>query len=421
MSKIIIATPPIPGEVRPLLQLARELAERGHQITFVTGGRFRASVEQFGLTFVPTTGAADFDDRVHNESPERKQLAPGPQMLNWDWINNFINPIPELHAILQRLLEQDPDQYLIANVVWLGAWPTALGAPGLRPRRWINVSAVPLALSSDDTTFFGPVPVPPGEDQKAANRGGNAQFAAMMQPIQDRLNELLASLGASETAPFIDGVITLPDATAALTVPGYEFERSDAPDSLHLVGLLPTRSASDWQPPIWWKDLDDDRPVVVVTQGTTANRDLSELIEPTLTGLANLDVTVVALLGREVETLSIPIPDNARVAEFVPFDVLLPRTDILITNGGAGGTQQAIAAGVPVIVAGATEDKPANAARVAHHGLGIDLKTGNPTPDAVANATEAVLKDSEIHANVKRLAKVYATHDAISEIEQLIS
>ena len=50
--------------------------------------------------------------------------------------------------------------------------------------------------------------------------------------------------------------------------------------------------------------------------------------------------------------------DGVHVTDFVPYDVLLPRTDLLVTNGGWGGVQQAARHGVPVIVAGATEEKP---------------------------------------------------------------
>jgi UDP:flavonoid glycosyltransferase YjiC (YdhE family) len=158
---------------------------------------------------------------------------------------------------------------------------------------------------------------------------------------------------------------------------------------------------------------------MVVTQGALANRDLSQLVEPALTGLAGQDVTVVAALGREAGALSVPVPPNARVAEFIPFDVLLPKASAYITNGGFGGTQQAIAAGVPVIVAGLTEDKPAVAARVAYHGLGIDLHTGTPAPEDIAAAAETVLKDTTMHDSVRKLAQVYAAHDALSEIERL--
>lgn len=421
MPKIIVAAPPATGELTPLLQIARGLAGRGHDVNVVTGSRFRADVESAGLTFTPVTGMADFDAHLVAGDPERAKLAPGPEMLNYDVIHTLLNPMPDLYAVLQRLLEQDPDQYLVCNALWLGAFPTAMGAPGLRPRRWVAVSAVPLALSSDDATFFGPAPAGPDGDQKAANRAANAQFAQMMQPTQERLGELMRSVGATKICPtFTDAISTVPDATAALTVPGVEFDRSDAPDSLHLVGILPGYGAGSWQPPAWWPELDGSRPVVVVTQGTIANRDVSELIEPTLIGLADRDVTVIAALGREAGTLSVPVPPNARVVEFIPFDVLLPKTDVFITNGGFGGTQQALAAGVPVIVAGVTEDKLAVSARVAYHGLGISLQTATPTPEAVAAATEALVNDTKIRDNVTKIAQVYASHDAFDEIERLI-
>ena len=38
---------------------------------------------------------------------------------------------------------------------------------------------------------------------------------------------------------------------------------------------------------------------------------------------------------------------------------------VLVTNGGYGTVQQALAHGVPIVVAGATEDKPETAARIA--------------------------------------------------------
>jgi UDP:flavonoid glycosyltransferase YjiC (YdhE family) len=205
-----------------------------------------------------------------------------------------------------------------------------------------------------------------------------------------------------------------------LTVPGFEFHRDDLPASIHLVGALPAEPAGEWEPPAWWPELDGARPVVVVTQGTLANHDLSQLVEPTLTGLAGLDVTVVAALGgADPASLSIPVPDNAYVAGYVPFDVLLPKADLLITNGGAGGTHRALSSGLPVIIAGASEDKPANAARVAYHGLGINLGTATPTAAAVAEATVSLLADDEVRENVARLAKVYAGHDPVAEIERL--
>ena len=90
---------------------------------------------------------------------------------------------------------------------------------------------------------------------------------------------------------------------------------------------------------------------------------------------------------------------------------------MFITNGGLGGPK-AIPAGVPFIVAGLTEDKPAVAARVASHGLGIDLQRASPAPEE-SPPPPIVLKDTGMHAIVHKLAQVYAAHEALKEIERL--
>ena len=423
MAKIIVAAPPLAGEFGPLLQVARALAARGHEITVLSGTVFREAVESAGLAFAPLAGVADYDIRELMVERERLGLAPGPEALNFDWVHAFANPMPEEHLALQKLLEQDPDQYLVANVLFLGALPVRRGVPGVRPKRWTAVSVVGLAVSSDDSTFFGPVPVGPGEDAKAANRAANAQFSGSMEPTRVRLNELLREMGAEEVQDgFVDSIYAAPDVIAVLTVPGFEFHRDDLAANIRLVGALPSEPVGEWEPPAWWSELDGSRPVVVVTQGTLVNRDLSQLVEPTLTGLAGQDVTVVAALGgADPASLSIPVPANAHVESYIPFDILLPKADLLITNGGAGGTHRALSNGLPVIIAGTTEDKPANAARVAHHRLGVDLGTARPAPDAIAAAVDAVLGSEEIRDNVRRLAEVYAGHDAIDRIEDLAS
>jgi UDP:flavonoid glycosyltransferase YjiC (YdhE family) len=63
---------------------------------------------------------------------------------------------------------------------------------------------------------------------------------------------------------------------------------------------------------------------------------------------------------------------------------------------------------------------PANAARVAYHRLGIDLKTATPTPQAVREAVDGLLEDTEVLENVTRHAKVYTGHDALGTIENLL-
>src|SRR3981081_1305819 len=83
------------------------------------------------------------------------------------------------------------------------------------------------------------------------------------------------------------------------------------------------------------------------------------------------------------------------VATFIPFDRLLPKVSVFVTNGGYGAVNQALAAGVPVITAGETEDKGWVSQRVAWSGAGINLETSRPTERQIRSAVlEARSKSS---------------------------
>lgn len=132
------------------------------------------------------------------------------------------------------------------------------------------------------------------------------------------------------------------------------------------------------------------RRVVVVTQGTVAT-DPGQLLRPALAGLAGSDVLVVALTGGADPAVLGPLPANARAAAYVPYGPLLERAAAAVTNGGFGGVQLALAAGLPMVVAGKTEDKAEVAARVAWSGIGLDLPTQQPSSAALAAAVRQVL------------------------------
>lgn len=424
MPSVIVAAPPYTGELQPLLQVAEGLVQRGHQVTVLTGSRFDEKVAATGARFVALTGAADFDDRhLAQAFPEYADVEPGPDQLNF-LFGSVADAIPDEHGQLQELLEADPEATLITNSVFLGAWATGLGAPGRRPRRWVAVGCNPLAVPSSDTSPLGPVPPGPDGDAGAANRAANEEVAASMEPSRLRIEAAVRPLGATDPVPGVwEGIVTVPDAFASLTVPGLEFARSDAPASLHLVGALPALAPEDWTEPAWWPDLaaarEAGRPVVVVTQGSLSSDDLGQLVQPTLDALADDDVLVVATLAQELDALPGPVPANARVEEFVPFGHLLPHADVLVTNGGFGATQQALAGRVAVVVAGETDDKPMVAARVAAAGVGRDLGTATPEPGQVREAVMALLADEEVRGRVERLAAEYADHDALATIERL--
>jgi UDP:flavonoid glycosyltransferase YjiC (YdhE family) len=156
--------------------------------------------------------------------------------------------------------------------------------------------------------------------------------------------------------------------------------------------------------PAWWSDLDGTRSVVHVTQGTVANTDYDQVIAPTLRALADDDVLlVVATGGRPLDTLP-RLPANARAATYLPYDELLPRTSVFVTNGGYGGVQYALRYGVPIVATGGKEDKPEVGARVAWSGVGRRIRSERPSPRALRRDILAVLNEPRYRQASGRMA-----------------
>ena len=193
---------------------------------------------------------------------------------------------------------------------------------------------------------------------------------------------------------FVDLPTKVVDAYLQATVVGFEYPRPNLPDSVQFVGPLLPLPAVGFAPPKWWDELHAERPVVHVTQGTLDNADLHRLLIPASEALAGEDLLVVATTGGpDPAPLRAGLPANVRLERFIPHDLLLPHVDVMITNGGYGGVQQALAHGVPLVVAGDSEEKPEVAARVRWSGAGIDLRTGRPSPHRVADAVRRVLAE----------------------------
>jgi UDP:flavonoid glycosyltransferase YjiC (YdhE family) len=159
--------------------------------------------------------------------------------------------------------------------------------------------------------------------------------------------------------------------------------------------------------------------VILVTQGTLANFDLQELVQPALTALADESALVIAATGR-AEAGELMAPANAKVEAFVPFVRLLPKVDVLITNGGYGAVQQALSFGVPLVTAGDTEEKAFTSARVGWTGAGINLATRRPTPEQIRGAVQTVLAGSHYREQAKRLQKNFSRYEALGEIARSV-
>jgi UDP:flavonoid glycosyltransferase YjiC (YdhE family) len=157
--------------------------------------------------------------------------------------------------------------------------------------------------------------------------------------------------------------------------------------------------------------------VILVNQGTEAT-DLEDVVLPTVRGLEDEPVLVIAVPVQEGQLGD--LPGNVRAEPFVPFDRLMPHVDVMVSNGGYGGTQMALAHGVPLVIAGETEDKMEVAARVEWSGTGINLRTQRPSPEQVRRAVKEVRTNPRYRENAKAMQANFVRYDGPTRACELL-
>jgi UDP:flavonoid glycosyltransferase YjiC (YdhE family) len=422
--KFLLAATPLSGHVNPILSIGRILIAQGHSVVFTTGTTMREKVEQIGASFVPFPSGADLDLRDMDAAFPKRRKYSGVDLLRFSFGSVFFDPMLHQYAGFREILKTFDAQVLITDNYCFGTLPMLIGPRDERPAI-IHCGVSYLQCTREDGAPYhaGYPPAQSPAERKAYLKLRDEAQVSLLDPLHDHLDMRLAELGFPPLSMnFFDAAAALPDLYLHTSVPGFEYPRYETPKSVHFIGALPSPSGVG-SLPSWSSDLDGSRRVVLVTQGTVSNRDLGQLIEPTLAAMADEpDVLVVVTTGgQSLKKLSGPIPANVRVEEYLPFDWLLPKVDVLVTNGGYGTVNQALACGVPLVVAGTTEDKAEVCARVAWSGTGINLKTSTPSVDALKSAIREVLDVPRYRDNAERLEKEFAGVDAGKELLRLIN
>ena len=423
MAHLLAATVPLTGHVHPMLLVVEALVRAGHQVTWYAAATFAPAIARTGATFAPMIHAPDWDDADVDAALPALRGRRGIARVKAELREMFIHPAAaQLHDLTALADAVHPDAVL-ADSAHLGAalLAEARGLP------WVGLGISALMLPSRDTAPFGPGWAPvPGLVGRVRNRVMNRLVhRVMFADINRAYRAKRAEAGLPPGAGTYFDVVS-PDLYLQPTVPAFEYPRADLPAQVHFIGPLVPRPPSPADAlPAWWPEVEAARtrgtPIVLVTQGTLAT-DPRELLAPAARALADEPVLVIATTGRAGDgTLGLPAaPANLRTARFVPYGALLPHVAAIVTNGGYGGVQMALRHGVPLVVAGGSEEKPEIAARVAWAGVGLDLHTGRPRPPVIRRAVRRVLDEPAFRARAADLAAAMAAHDAPAEAAALI-
>jgi len=196
----------------------------------------------------------------------------------------------------------------------------------------------------------------------------------------------------------------------------------DIPEMFPAVGL-PDHHAYlgpvTWSPPIappsWWELLPTDLPVVYVTLGSSGQ---GALLPQILQTLAGLPLRVVAATAGQADPGA--LPDNAQVAAYLPGEEAARRARLVICNGGSPTSQQALAAGVPVLGIAGNLDQYLNMRGVAAMGAGVLLRSDRLNEEVLRRAVLALLEKGDARAAASRVATLFQRYDVAQRFGDML-
>lgn len=165
------------------------------------------------------------------------------------------------------------------------------------------------------------------------------------------------------------------------------FPTSPTAKNAHYLGPLP------WSPrnriPPWWDELDEDKPIVYVTLGSSGQVSLLPVV---LEALATLPLTVIAVTAGRTQLSS--VPDNVFISNYLPGDKAAARASLMICNGGSLSTYQAIQGGTPVIGIVGNLDQHLNMGYLASSGIGESLRSEHANAKLVRKLVQKILTET---------------------------
>ncbi|MEJ7668038.1 MAG: glycosyltransferase [Casimicrobiaceae bacterium] len=197
------------------------------------------------------------------------------------------------------------------------------------------------------------------------------------------LNRVRRRYNLPPLGPDLRTVYTWGDYTLYADVPELVPTRALPPNHRHLGSPL----WSARKPlPDWWGRVPANRPVVLVTLGTSGR---AALLPKALLALAELPITVLAATAGELDMPAMPA--NVFVADYLPLDSVARRSRLVVCNGGSLTTYLALDARAPVLGVCSNMDQLLNMSAIERLGAGRSLRAARVRPRELRDAVRKLL------------------------------
>jgi MGT family glycosyltransferase len=371
VSRFLFVVPPLVGHTLPTVALGQELADRGHQIAWAGHTETVGPLLSPGARLIPV--AADFGGQTLAQVRHRSLGLRGAAAFRFLWAD-FLIPlaVSMVPGVADAVDEFVPDVLVVDQQALAGALVARQrGLP------WATSATTSAELTD--------------------------QFV-IMPKLGAWARQLLANFqhGFAVSAPvdlrFSDHLV-LAFTTATLVGPVCDFPG-------HYVFVGPSIGARAGAPDFPWGWLDPDRQHVLVSLGTV-NREVGQRFFATaVEAVAPLADQLQMILVTPPDLVDSP-PDHVMARQFVPQLDLLPHLHAVVSHAGHNTVCEALAHGVPLVVAPIRDDQPVIAGQVVDAGAGVRVHFGRVGATELRNAITTVLEDPSYRDAAQRVRQEF--------------
>ncbi|MGW0905581.1 macrolide-inactivating glycosyltransferase [Streptomyces sp. NPDC002853] len=362
------------GHVNPSLEVIRELVARGHRVTYAIPHLFAEKVAE--------TGAEPVLFETTLPGPDDDPEAWGTELI--DNIEPFLTEAIETLPQLAAAYEGDEPDLVLHDIT---SYPARVLA-----RRW----GVPeISLSPNLVAWDGyeeEVAEPMYAELKETERG-KAYYA--------RFHAWLAENGITQHC---DPFVGRPPRSLVLIPKALQPNADRVDETIHtFVGACQgDRSAQgEWRRPAGAEK------VLLVSLGSSFTKQPA-FYRACIEAFGDLPGWHVVLqVGKHVEAGELgEIPANVEVRQWVPQLAVLKQADAFITHAGAGGSQEGLATGTPMVAVPQAVDQFGNADMLQGLGVARHLPMEEADARTLREAVLGLVDDPEV---ARRLAEVRAS------------
>ncbi|MFF4341397.1 glycosyltransferase [Kitasatospora sp. NPDC001540] len=363
--RFLFVSLPLFGHVNPIAAVSRELTARGHEVLWAGSEAFLRPLLGEGTPIAP------IPLRAHRGQADRGLAA---ARSRWD---GYIVPHARhtLPGIERAVAAFRPDVLAVDQHAVAGA--LAAHRAGLP---WASLAPTTMELTRPYRTTVPRVEEWIGQRMAAmwhaAGLPGDPPHDLRFSP-----HLLVAFTGEALTGP--------------LEWPG------------NAVPVGPALAAREPDRAFPWEWIDPARRLVLVTVGTLSLDLAADFHARVVQALRPLGDRLQAVIAAPDGTVADP-PAHVLVRPRVPVLELMPKLAAVVSHGGLNTVCEALAHGVPLLVAPIKGDQPINAAQVAAAGAGRRVRFAHASPQQLRAELLAVLDDPSHAAAARRVQASFA-------------